>query len=283
VSVPSERAEEARARLADLAPGGWEEREDVDRVELAFYVPVRAAAEGAAFGDLDAGAIGTGPREQWALGEVVEQGVAAGRQELSALGEVVAEPVAAGWQERWREFHRPVRVGPLRICPPWESAPDPGAGTDVVIDPGRAFGTGAHPTTRLCLELLLQCEPAPVADIGCGSGVLAIAAARLGFHPVVALDSDPAAVEATLANAAANVVEVGARLADALEDPLPRTELTLANLELASVRSLAARLDCDRLIASGFLASETPRPPRWRRLARRELGGWAAELLERAR
>jgi ribosomal protein L11 methyltransferase len=120
-------------------------------------------------------------------------------------------------------------------------------------------------------------------DIGCGSGVLAIAAAKLGFHPVVALDSDPAAVEATLANAAANLVEIEARLADALADPLPRTELALANLELASVRSVAARLDGGRLIASGFLASETPRPRQWQRLARRELGGWAAELLERTR
>jgi ribosomal protein L11 methyltransferase len=241
------------------------------------------AVEGATLGGVGAGAVGTSRRELSALGEVVAEPVAAGRRELSALGEVVAEPVAAGWQERWREFHRPVRVGPLRICPPWESAPDPADGTDVVIDPGRAFGTGAHPTTRLCLELLLRCEPEPVVDIGCGSGVLAIAAARLGFHPVVALDSDPAAVEATLANAAANGVEIEARLADALADPLPRTELALANLELASVRSLAARLDGGRLIASGFLASETPRPRRWRRVDRRELGGWAAELLERTR
>ena len=82
-----------------------------------------------------------------------------------------------------------------------------GDGIDLVIDPGQAFGTGAHHTTRLCLELLLELEPAGAfADWGCGSGVLAIAAARLGWAPVLACDSDPAAVEATRENAAVNGV-----------------------------------------------------------------------------
>ncbi len=76
---------------------------------------------------------------------------------------------------------------------------------DLVVDPGQAFGTGAHATTRLCLELLLDVEPrGSLADLGCGSGVLALAAARLGFAPVVALDHEAAAVEATLENARAN-------------------------------------------------------------------------------
>ena len=85
---------------------------------------------------------------------------------------------------------------------------------DLVIDPGRAFGTGAHPTTRLCLELLLElaeAERGSLCDLGCGSGVLAIAAARLGFGPVTALDSDRLAVEATAANARDNGVALGAR------------------------------------------------------------------------
>jgi ribosomal protein L11 methyltransferase len=246
VRVPVERAEQARARLTDLAPGGWEEREREDGLELALYAPAGSAVR------------------------------------LAALGDLVEEPVAVGWEERWRAFHRPVRVGSLWVGPPWEPLP-PGARPAIVIDPGRAFGTGAHPTTRLCLELLLERDPAGSAvDVGCGSGVLAIAAAKLGFHPVAALDSDPAAVEATRANAAANGVEVDARVADALEDPIPAAGLALANLELAAIPSLAGRLDARRLIASGFLASDALRLAGWRRLDRRELDGWAAELLEHA-
>ena len=76
----------------------------------------------------------------------------------------------------------------------------------VVIDPGRAFGTGAHPTTRLCIELLATSARGSLLDVGCGSGVLAIAAARLGFSPIAAIDDDPIAIETTLANAAVNGV-----------------------------------------------------------------------------
>src|SRR5206468_8894660 len=102
---------------------------------------------------------------------------AAAERVLAAFPEARIVEVEAGWEDRWREFHRPVRVGPLWIGPPWESAPaDANA---VVIDPGRAFGTGAHPTTRLCLELLLEAPRGRVLDVGCGSGVLAISAARL--------------------------------------------------------------------------------------------------------
>ena len=247
VRVPPERAEQARARLAELAPGGWEEVEHADRLELAVYVPA---------------------------------GTAVG---LSVLGDVVEERVGGGWQERWRDFHRPVRVGRLWICPPWHSGAPPADATTIVIDPGRAFGTGAHPTTRLCLELLLECDQGAVLDVGCGSGVLAIAAAKLGFAPVVALDSDPAAVEATLANADLNEVEVDARLADGLGDPLPRADVTLANLELAPVQALGDRLESARLIVSGYLATESPTLPGWTRLDRRELGGWGADLLARVR
>ena len=78
-----------------------------------------------------------------------------------------------------------------------------------MIDPGQAFGTGAHATTRLCLELLLALEPAgPLVDLGCGSGVLAIAAAKLGWAPVLGVDHDPLAVEATRENARVNGVDV---------------------------------------------------------------------------
>src|SRR5204863_8006533 len=123
----------------------------------------------------------------------------------------VAE-VEAGWGDRGRDFHRRVRVGPLWVGPPWEKPP-PGA-LAIVVDPGRAFGTGAHPTTRLCLELLLELPRGSLVDVGCGSGVLAIAGVKLGFAPVVAVDTDAEAVEATRANAQANDVGVDARLAD---------------------------------------------------------------------
>ena len=88
-----------------------------------------------------------------------------------------------GWEDRWRDFHHGVVVGRFWVGPPWEEAP---AGVEaIVIDPGRAFGTGAHPTTRLTLELLQELEPGSLLDVGCGSGVLSIAAAKLGFAPVV--------------------------------------------------------------------------------------------------
>ena len=108
------------------------------------------------------------------------------------FGAVTSAPVAEGWEERWRSFHRPARVGPVWVGAPWEEAPSDAAA--VFIEPARAFGTGSHPTTRLCIELLLSLERGPLLDLGCGSGVLAITAAKLGFAPVTAVDSDEAAV-----------------------------------------------------------------------------------------
>ena len=123
---------------------------------------------------------------------------AAGEERIwQAFGGAAATDVEADWQDRWRQFHKPVRVGSLWIGPPWE-APDGGA-IAVVIDPGRAFGTGGHPTTQLCLQLLEDEDRGSVLDVGCGSGVLSIAAAKLGFDPVTAVDFDPQAVEATRA------------------------------------------------------------------------------------
>ena len=126
---------------------------------------------------------------------------AAGADRLrDRFGRVETEPVAPGWEDEWKRFHRPVQVGSLWIGPPWENPP---AGLEtVVIDPGRAFGTGAHPTTRLCVELLLELKRGSIIDVGCGSGVVAIAASKLGFAPAVAIDLDEAAVEAAKRNAA---------------------------------------------------------------------------------
>ncbi|MEA2439137.1 MAG: ribosomal protein methyltransferase, partial [Thermoleophilaceae bacterium] len=113
------------------------------------------------------------------------------------LVQVRGEEVPEDWAERWKRFHVPLLLGGrLYVRPPWEQpAVRPGV-QEVVIDPGQAFGTGTHPTTRLCLELMLELDSSggSFADLGCGSGVLAIAAAKLGFSPVSAFDADRAAV-----------------------------------------------------------------------------------------
>jgi ribosomal protein L11 methyltransferase len=226
-----------------IVPGGFEER-DVERgVELVAYVDGRV-------------------------------------QELlrATFGEVVAEPVEAGWEHRWRAFHRPVRAGGIWICPLWELPP---AGEPaVVVDPGRAFGTGAHPTTRLCVELLARAERGSMLDAGCGSGVVAVAAARLGFEPVFALDVDEAAVEAARETARANRLEVTVTQRDVLRDELPAVDLVVANIELHAVEELLSRRPAARAITSGYLASERLRAPDWRAADRLELDGWAADALE---
>jgi ribosomal protein L11 methyltransferase len=196
VQVRRADAELVLAELIELAPSGVEEVDvDAHTVEYAVY-----------------GAPGELP-------ELPELEAAAG----GALVKVTTTEIADDWAERWREFHKPLVLGDrLSVRPPWE--PAQATALDLIIDPARAFGTGAHATTRLCLELLLELEP-PVAggwgaagrrhaggrlpagtqptviDLGCGSGVLAIAAAKLGWQPVLALDYDPLSVEATLENA----------------------------------------------------------------------------------
>ena len=202
----------------------------------------------------------------------------AGEERLrAAFVEVESAAVEAGWEDRWRTFHRPAVVGGLWIGPPWE--PVPAGARAVLVDPGRAFGTGAHPTTRACIELLARLERGSCLDAGCGSGVVAVAAARLGFAPVVAVDVDPAAVEAASATARLNEVAVEVRLVDVLEDPLPESDLVVANIELAAVQQLLARVPARTAVTSGYLAHEAPSAPGWERTARLELDGWAADAL----
>jgi ribosomal protein L11 methyltransferase len=148
----------------------------------------------------------------------------------------------------------------------------------VVIDPGRAFGTGGHPTTRLCLELLEAEERGSVLDVGCGSGVLSIAAAKLGFAPVLAFDFDPQAVEATERNAADNGVAVDVRRADLRDGGFPETALAVANITVDAVEELSPRLHSTRLISSGYLVFDEPRLDGYRVERRLEEGGWAADL-----
>lgn len=192
---------------------------------------------------------------------------------------VETDDVAEGWEDAWREFHHGVLVGRCWVGPPWE---EPAAGAvPVVIDPGRAFGTGAHPTTRLTLELLQEQQPSSLLDVGCGSGVLSIAAAKLGFGPVTGVDVDETAVETARANAATNAVELEVRLVDALREPLPGAELALANVALDVVETLLPRLPVRRAIVSGYLDRDRPQAAGWRHLDRRTVDGWAADLLGR--
>jgi ribosomal protein L11 methyltransferase len=166
-------------------------------------------------------------------------------------------PVAdADWAAAWREHFRPLAIGRgLLVAPPWEIPP----ATDrlvLTIEPGRAFGTGHHGTTAGCLELLegvVTAERPPRAlDLGTGSGILAVAAARLGVASILACDTDPDAIAATQTNAALNGVAdrvraVVAEVASLTVEPAP---LVLANLLAAAHRALAA--DCyPRLVAPG--------------------------------
>jgi ribosomal protein L11 methyltransferase len=151
----------------------------------------------------------------------------------------------------------------------------PGGAIPVVVDPGRAFGTGAHATTRLCLELLQEVEPSSLVDVGCGSGVLSIAAAKLGFAPVAALDLDEVALEVTAENAVANGVEI-----ELVAEP-PAAELAVMNIALDVVEGILPTLEVPRAITSGYLDRDTPGVEGWHSAERRVRDGWGADLLVR--
>jgi ribosomal protein L11 methyltransferase len=279
VRVARSQAEPVLAELLGLVPAGLEER-DVDEatVEYALY---------GAPGELpDAGEL---------------RAVAGG-----ALVDVSTSEVADG--SNWRDWHRPLDVGPLRVRPPW-AAERPGA-LDVVIDPGQAFGTGAHPSTRLTLELLVGLpRGGPLADWGCGSGILSVAAVRLGFDPVLACDHERAAVAATLGAAAANGVpvveaddlgwpaagragdesacEIVVARHDLRRAPGPWAPTVVANLVRPLLLEIAAlmRRPPQRLVASGLDAAEVDEvAAAFARhglglQARRDGDGWSAILL----
>jgi ribosomal protein L11 methyltransferase len=211
---------------------------------------------------------------------------------------IAVDEVAEGWEDGWRAFHHGVRVGRCWVGPPWElpkavpvyprgvgglaadasSTEEPPADAiAVVIDPGRAFGTGAHATTRLCLELLQDVEPTSLLDVGCGSGVLSVAAAKLGFAPVHAVDVDAISLEITAENATANGVAIG------VGTELRPASLAVMNIALDVVERMLFELPVERAITSGYLERDEPRVDGWHRLERRVRDGWAADLLERDR
>ncbi len=230
-----ELAERVLADLLELVPGGVEEDRGDDWIEYAVYGP---------------------PGE---LPDLPDLEAAAG----DGLVEISSTEIPDDWADRWRDFHRPVSIGGGRLVvrPSWESGPS--AGLSVVIDPGQAFGTGGHATTTLCLELLMELADAGEAggaldDLGTGSGVLAIAAAKLGWGPVRGFDSETAALAAAADNALANGVELGLERLN-LRDAVPQASPTVvANLTAPLLRAVADRLDSppERLVCSGLLSSE---------------------------
>jgi ribosomal protein L11 methyltransferase len=223
-------------------PAGFEERSEADATGFAVYVD-----------DTEVGPI------------------------RDAFPRATVEEVEGGWEDRWKEFHRPVVAGGVWIGPPWIEPP-----TDVpavVVDPGRAFGTGAHPTTRACIELLSRLERGSVLDAGCGSGVIAVAAARLGFAPVRAVDLDKVAVDVAAATATSNGVAVDVSQSDVLRDALPAADVVVANIELPVVELLLERLDAQQVVTSGYFATERPMATGWTPVDRVELEGWAADVL----
>jgi len=266
VRCKPEQAEVVLAELVVLAPNGVEEERGPGYVEYAIY-----GGEGE-------------------LPELGELEVAAG----DGLVEVVATEVPDDWADRWQDFHKPILVGErLWLRPSWEP---PREGTvDVVVDPGRAFGTGAHPTTRLCLELMLDLAErggasGPLTDLGSGSGVLAIAAAKLGWDEVRGYDHEAAAIEAAAANAAANGVEIEFERLDLRQELPELAPAVVANVTAPVQREIATQLTeaPATLICSGLLPAELGdvaaayAPAGLAEASRRHDGDWSALLLRRA-
>jgi ribosomal protein L11 methyltransferase len=268
VRCSPDQADLVLAELTVLAPNGVEEERGPGYVEYAIY---------------------GGEGELPELGEI--DAVVAGRPI-----EVSSTEVPDDWADRWRDFHKPLLVGErLWLRPSWEPARE--GAIDLVVDPGQAFGTGAHPTTRLCLEYLLDLADAgenegPLTDLGTGSGVLAIAAAKLGWNPVVGYDHESAAIEASAANASVNGVELTLQRQN-LRESLPDLAPTcVANMTSPILKAVASHLESDlprTLVLSGILPNELDEvasafvPSGYSEHSRRQMGDWAALLLRRPR
>ncbi|MCW5939099.1 MAG: 50S ribosomal protein L11 methyltransferase [Fimbriimonadaceae bacterium] len=199
------------------------------------------------------------------------------------------------WSEAWKQFFRPKEIGPFLVRPTWEEPIEPSSLTEIVLDPGQAFGTGDHPTTQMCLELLAGLDLAgkSVADIGCGSGVLSIASARRGAARIDAVDLDLPAVEATRANSELNAVEVQAFLGRGFEPLPPGTyDVVLSNIISAALIALAPEVASrlvpkGRWLVSGIIRENWPdvlaaaEKSGFSLVERKEGGDWVAAVLSR--
>jgi ribosomal protein L11 methyltransferase len=260
VQVPRRAAEDVLDRLLPMLPGGVRERQRGQVTELR----IRGA-------DL--------PSMEELLALAGRRGVRAWEHEVSD-----------DWRERRRDDYEPEVIGGrLVVAPDW--AHRAGTEIEIVLAEGSAFGAGGHPTTRRCLELLLDLSPAgSFADLGCGSGVLAVLAARLGWNPVVALDVSAASVELTQRNARVNGVEVAAAVLDLVEQAPPPSDGFAANVPPTVHARVAAALPepIPRLgLLSGFHPAETDEVVRGyeaRGLAVQrtwDVQGWSVVLAER--
>lgn len=264
VRVGAPQAELAELAVGEFSPGGFRQEQLPDGSAIfAVYLPA---------GD-------EGRFEAWLAGEGI-----------TTDGTAQVVPVPADWSERWKEFHQPVVVGGLWVGPPWQVDDAPPGVKRVVIEPAQGFGTGAHPTTRLMLALLQEQPRASLLDLGCGSGVLSVAAAMLGFGPVTAIDNDLAAIDATIENLERNGVHgVRVRRLDALREELPRADVVLANVILEPLVRIAPRMTAPRLVLSGLLRSQAAdcaaayEAVGYVVRERRDRDGWAALVLDDAR
>jgi len=270
VRCAPDQAELVLAELTVLAPNGVEEERGPGYVEYAIY---------------------GGEGELPELGEI-DAVVGAGTVEVSAT------EIPEDWADRWRDFHKPLLIGGrLWLRPSWEPLRE--GAIDVVVDPGQAFGTGAHPTTRLCLEFLLELQEAgeaegPLTDLGTGSGVLAVAAAKLGWDPIRGYDHEALALEAAADNAVANGVELQLERMNLRETLPPLAPTTVANMTTPILRAVASQLTTEweaglrTLVLSGILPTELDEVAAafattgLTEVERRRDGDWAALLLRRA-
>ena len=260
IRVRPEQAEVALAALLPILQHGAEETEIDGAVEYALYAP---------------------------SGELPSEGDVRELAGAAVIAVQIAD-VPDGWQDEYKRYLQPVEVGPLRVRPPWA---EPGEGLEVVIDPARSFGAGTHATTQLVLELLLA-EPdprGPLCDWGAGTGVLAIAAAKLGYGPVTAVDVQPDALEAIVRNAAANGVAVKTKWLNLAATPAPWAPTVTANLtgDLLIWAAEATERPPERLLISGLLEREAGTvlaawaPHGLHEVDRRVRGEWAGLVLSR--
>ena len=206
-----------------------------------------------------------------------------------------------GWRDRWKAFYRPTVVSPrLGVCPSWEEWPAGGPAVEVIrMDPGQAFGTGAHETTRLCLRLLdgilAERPDTEVLDVGCGSGILSIGAVLLGARRAVALDIDPLATRAARQNARANAVAGRVLVIQgdirAVRGTYPLVAANILYPVLVGLApEIAGRVEPEgRLVLSGLLIRELDGALRayaargLREIARHTEGEWGALVLEKVK
>ncbi|MGE5229736.1 MAG: 50S ribosomal protein L11 methyltransferase [Deltaproteobacteria bacterium] len=167
--------------------------------------------------------------------------VVAALKRLGASGRLEVAREQPGWEDAWRRFHRPHVIGRLYVRPPWYPARDDLL--DIAVEAGLAFGTGGHASTRQCLELIQTVTPGSLLDLGSGSGVVSLAALRLGFAPVTGIDIDPVAVHAAAGNAAMNGLAPTFLVGDATDPAysLPAADVVVANIALRPILRLAGR------------------------------------------